>query len=106
MSAPYAGAPQTFPVAELERRFYAFAIDRLIVWGLYAATAVACWYFLGSNGFWTGAGIVVGVAVLMTLIFSAVLGMTGSSPGKSLVGLRVVHHGTGTPIGFGRALLR
>ncbi|WP_248583228.1 RDD family protein [Nocardioides sp. InS609-2] len=106
MSVPFTGTPPTYPVAELERRFYAFAIDRLIVWGLYAATAVACWYFLGSSGFWAGAGIVVGVAVLMTLVFSAVLGMTGSSPGKSLVGLRVVHHGTGTPIGFGRALLR
>ncbi|WP_426246111.1 RDD family protein [Nocardioides sp. LHG3406-4] len=99
-------SPPTFPVAELERRFYAFAIDRLVVWGLYVATAVACWYFLGGERIWTGVGIVVGVAVLMTLAFSAVLGITGSSLGKSLVGLRVVHHGTGTPIGFGRALLR
>ncbi len=106
MSAPLTGTPPTYPVAELDRRFYAFAVDRLIVWGVYAATAVACWYFLGGSGFWASASIVVGVAVLMTLVLSAVLGKTGSSPGKSLVGLRVVHHGTGTPIGFARALLR
>ena len=34
------------------------------------------------------------------------LGLTGTSPGKAVTGLRVVHHGTGTPIGVGPALLR
>ncbi len=38
--------------------------------------------------------------------FAVLLGVAGVSPGKSLAGLRVVHHETGTPIGVGRALLR
>ena len=32
--------------------------------------------------------------------------VSGTSLGKRAVGLRVVHHGTGTPIGVGAALLR
>ena len=107
MSQPSLGAgPPTFPVAGLERRFHAFVVDRLIVWGLYAACAVVVWHLLADSGFWVGAGVVLGVVVLVTLVSSAFLGLAGSSPGKSLAGLRVVHHDTGTPIGFGRALLR
>ena len=38
MTQQQADAPATtYPVAELERRFYAFAIDRLVTWGLYVA---------------------------------------------------------------------
>jgi len=39
-------------------------------------------------------------------VLSVVVGLTGMSPGKAVTGLRVVHHGTGTPIGVGPALLR
>ena len=37
---------------------------------------------------------------------AVLLGVAGVSPGKSLAGLRVVHHETGAPIGVGPALLR
>jgi len=38
--------------------------------------------------------------------FAVALGVVGTTPGKAAVGVRAVHVGTGTPIGFGRALLR
>jgi uncharacterized RDD family membrane protein YckC len=95
----------TYPVAELERRFSAFAIDRLLSWGLLAAVGAASWVLLGEDP-WVVAGVVAGTAVLLWLVLSVVLGTTGSSPGKAVTGLRVVHHGTGTPVGVGRALLR
>ena len=97
--------PTTYPVAELERRFSAFAIDRLLGWGLLAGAGGATWA-LSDEDLRTTAGVVAGTAVLLWLVLAVVLGTTGSSPGKSLTGLRVVHHGTGTPIGVGRALLR
>ena len=55
---------------------------------------------------WTVVGAVAGATVLLWLVLSVVLGLTGMSPGKAVTGLRVVHHGTGTPIGVGPALLR
>jgi uncharacterized RDD family membrane protein YckC len=95
----------SYPIAQLERRFTAFAVDRLLAWSLLAVigvvTAVAV-----SDDVWTVVGSVAGGAVLLWLAFSVALGVTGSSPGKAMTGLRVVHHGTGTPIGVGRALLR
>ena len=39
-------------------------------------------------------------------MFAVVLGLTGTSPGKALLGLRVVHEAAGTPIGVRDALLR
>jgi hypothetical protein len=39
-------------------------------------------------------------------LFAVALGSSGVTPGKALLGLRAVHHVTGTPIGVGRALLR
>ena len=44
--------------------------------------------------------------VLGWLVLAVMTGVSGSTPGKSAVGLRVVHHGTGTPIGVGPALVR
>lgn len=95
----------TYPIAELERRFYAFAMDRLITWGLYVLAGVVSWLVLGDRP-WTLVGIVAGVMVLGWLALAVMTGVSGSTPGKSAVGLRVVHHGTGTPIGVGPALLR
>ncbi len=31
----------TYPPAELDRRFYAFTVDRLVAWGVYAAASYA-----------------------------------------------------------------
>ena len=50
MTQQQADAPATtYPVAELERRFYAFAIDRLVTWGLYVAVGVLAWLLLGNE---------------------------------------------------------
>ncbi len=95
----------TYPIAQLERRFTAFAIDRLLAWSLLAATGVLT-VVLVSDEVGTVVGVVGGAMVLLWLVFAIALGVSGSSPGKAMCGLRVVHHGAGTPIGVGPALLR
>jgi uncharacterized RDD family membrane protein YckC len=95
----------TYPVAQLERRFAAFAIDRLLAWTVVAGVGVAT-ALLVSDDVWTVVGAVAGATVLLWLVLAVVAGLTGMSPGKAVTGLRVVHHGTGTPIGVGPALLR
>ncbi len=105
---PPAQLPATsFPVAGLDRRFYAFLMDRMIAWGVLAA---ACWaayeLFWRDDRTWPGVALVAGVIVLVWVVFAVALGASGATPGKAAVGLRAVHLGTGTPIGVGRALLR
>lgn len=97
--------PLTYPVAQLERRFVAFVVDRLLAWGLLTAVGVGT-AVLVSDDVRAVVGAVAGAMVLVWLVLAIVLGVTGSSPGKAMTGLRVVHHGTGTPIGVGPALLR
>jgi uncharacterized RDD family membrane protein YckC len=97
--------PLTYPIAQLERRFVAFAVDRLLAWGVLAAVGVGT-AVLVSDDVWTVVGAVAGAMVLVWLVLAIVLGVSGTSPGKAMTGLRVVHHGTGTPIGVGPALLR
>lgn len=106
MTEPGPAPPRTFPVADLERRFYAFVLDRALIWGAYAVAAVVGWSVWGRDGLWTTAAIVVGLALLATLLTGVVVGTTGSTPGKSAAGLRVVHQGSGTPIGAGAGILR
>jgi uncharacterized RDD family membrane protein YckC len=105
MSAPQDAT--TYPPAELDRRFYAFTIDRLIAWSVYAAACYASYVHLIEPGR-LGAGIaaITGTVLLVGLVHALLLGLKGTSPGKALVGLRVVEDATGTPIGLGRALLR
>ena len=95
------------PAADLDRRFYAFVLDRLIAWSIVAAVAWAAYTFLISSG-GVGAGILVisGALLLVGLVFAVVLGKVGTSPGKAALGLRVVHLGTGTPIGVLPAIQR
>ncbi len=95
----------TYPIAQLERRFTAFAVDRLLGWSLLAAVGFVTAMFV-SDAPWVVAGAVAGATVLLWLVFAIVLGVSGTSPGKALSGLRVVHHGDGTPIGVGPSLLR
>ena len=95
------------PVADLDRRFYAFAIDRAIAWGIDAAAAVVLFQLLIEPGhLWAGVAAIAGVVVLVGVVFSVVLGLTGSSPGMGVAALRVVREGSGTPIGVRDALLR
>ena len=49
--------PLTYPIAQLERRFTAFAIDRLLAWSLLAATGVLT-VVLVSDEVWTVVGVV------------------------------------------------
>lgn len=97
----------TFPAAELDRRFYAFTLDRLIAWTLDGVAAVAAYQLLIEPGHvWAGIAVVVAVVLLVGLGFALLTGLRGSSPGKSALGLRVVHDETGTPVGVRAALLR
>ena len=97
----------TFPPAGLERRFYAFTLDRLIAWTLEAVVVVAAAHFLVGPGHpWVVVGLVVAAVVVVGLGFGLLLGLRGTSPGKAALGLRVVRPGTGLPIGAGPALLR
>lgn len=100
-------AATAFPAAELDRRFYAFTLDRLIAWATYAAAAFIAYHFLMEPGHvWGGIGLIVGVVVLVGVGFAILLGQLGMSPGKAVVGLRVVHATTGAPIGVPPAMLR
>lgn len=101
------GHVSAFPPAGLDRRFYAFAIDRLIAWPILALGGYLGyrWYF-SEDQLWPGVGLVVGVALLVGLGSSLALGLAGTSPGKAAMGLRAVRAEGGTPIGVGRALLR
>jgi len=101
------GTRQSYPAAELDRRFYAFAIDRLLAWGVYAGAGFAAYTLLIEPGdTWAGIGVIVAVVLLVALAFAALLGVAGVSPGKALVGLRVVRHDDGRPIGVPAAVLR
>jgi uncharacterized RDD family membrane protein YckC len=86
----------TRPVAELERRFHAFVLDRLLAWSVVGLLAWATYHFL----------VVVGGLLLVELGLAVVAGLAGTSPGKGLFGLQVVHAATGAPIGVGAAVLR
>ena len=98
-------APRSAPVASLERRFYAFALDRAIAWSL-AGLAGVGWWFLRADEVLPVVLVTVGALLLVGLAFAIVLGVRGTSPGLAAFGLRVVSPETGTPIGVGRALLR
>lgn len=105
LALPAAGT--TFPAAELDRRFYAFVIDRLIAWSVYAAAGYAAWrFFIDPGDLWIGVGVIAAAVLLVSLGFCIALGAKGTSPGKAAMGLRAVHHGTGTPIGVGSAIVR
>ncbi len=108
MSAPAApGHVSAYPPAGLDRRFHAFAIDRLIAWSLFALAGYLGYRLFFSEGrVWPGVGLVTGVVLLVGLGFALALGLAGTSPGKAAMGLRVVQAEGGTPIGVGRALLR
>lgn len=95
----------TYPIAQLERRFTAFAIDRLLTWSLLTGVGVITALFVSDDA-WTVVAVVAGTLVLLWVVLAIVLGLSGNSPGKAMAGLRVVHHGDGTPIGVGPSLLR
>lgn len=97
--------PTTYPIASLERRFYAFALDRLLAAAVVGAAGGIAW-LVTEGALWPTAAVAAGTAVMLWLLLAVAVGITGASPGKRAAGLRVVHHGSGTPVGTGRALLR
>lgn len=100
-------APATVRVAEPERRFRAFVVDRALAWTVFAVAVLAAWWWFFRNGaVLAGIGLVGGVVLVVSLAFALVLGLRGSSPGRALFGLRVVDARTGGPIGVPRALGR
>lgn len=94
-----------FPAADLERRFTAFAVDRLLGWGVAAGVAAAVWQ-LGGTSVPVALLVFAGVAVLLGIVTAVLLGTTGLTPAKAMLGLRVVRQSDGAPIGVGPALIR
>ncbi|HEU4810827.1 MAG TPA: RDD family protein [Nocardioides sp.] len=99
--------PASFPAAELDRRFYAFSLDRLVAWSVDAVVAWVIYRLLIAQGHaWAGGVLIAATVLLVGLAFAVLTGLRGTSPGRAAFGLRVVHHGTGTPIGVGPAVVR
>ncbi len=108
MSTPrHAGAGITFPAADLDRRFYAFVLDRLLAWGLFAGVGYLAWtQLIADDRAAAGAAVIVGTVLVVSLAFAVALGIAGVSPGKAALGLRVVAAADGRPIGVPLALVR
>lgn len=104
---PVAAAPPGLRIADVDRRFYAFAMDRLIAWGIDLAVALVVWHYLLDRGHvLLGVLAIVATVLLVGTVFAVMLGITASTPGTSFLGLRVVRATTGEPLGVGPALLR
>lgn len=96
-----------YPSADLDRRTYAFLIDRLVGWAVIGAAAAGAYVLFWRDGaVWPGVGLVAGAAVLVWLLFAIAEGATGRTPGKALTGVRTVAPATGGSPGVGRSLLR
>jgi uncharacterized RDD family membrane protein YckC len=94
-------------VAGPDRRFYAFVIDRLIAWGIFGVEAYAAYVALVEPGhLWTGVAAIAGTVVLVGLITSMLVGTYGLTPGKAMLGLRVLSAEDARPIGVPMAMLR
>ncbi|WGX95661.1 RDD family protein [Nocardioides sp. L-11A] len=103
---PPVGAGASSPPAEMERRFTAAVIDRVLGWAVAAAAAFAVWRLVDPDSAWLLVLTFVGGAVLVGLVLAVLVGATGRTPGKAATGLRVVRRTTGEPIGVGAGLLR
>ena len=109
-------AAQAPPTAELstehlvagpDRRFYAFVLDRLLGWGLYAAAVYASYTLLIEPGrLWAGVAAIAGAVLLVGLVTSLLVGIYGLTPGKASLGLRVLSAEDARPTGLPRAMLR
>ncbi len=97
----------TRPVADLDRRFYAFALDRLVAWGVGLMVAAAVYPLLIADGrVATGVLVIIGSVILVDAVLAVLLGLRGTSAGMAAVGIRVLRDDDGGAIGVGRALLR
>lgn len=93
--------------APADRRFHAFVVDRVVGWGAVAAAGAAAWWWgFREDRTALGIGLIVVMVLLVSLATALATGLRGVTPGKALLGLRVVDAATGGPIGVPRALLR
>jgi uncharacterized RDD family membrane protein YckC len=93
--------------AGADRRFYAFVVDRLLAWGICGGEAYAAYTLLIEPGrLWTGVAAIAGTVLMVGLISSMLVGLFGLTPGKALVGIRVLSFEDARPIGLLRAVLR
>ncbi|MFD7073175.1 RDD family protein [Nocardioides sp. NPDC059952] len=97
-------------IAEPDRRFYAFAIDRVIAWAIFAAAGFTAWLiFFRNDSLLPGVGLIAGVVLAVWLVGTVLTGSGGKTPGKMALGLRVVSDDSGAagrPIGVGKAFVR
>jgi len=94
-------------IADPDRRFYAWVIDRLISLVVYAVAAAVAYVALIRPGHaLLGVVVVVVVALVVWFVGALMTGLAGVTPGKSMCGLKVVNAATGQPVGLGAALLR
>lgn len=103
MTSTVSGSTVSAVPAGLDRRFYAEVVDRLLAWVVYGAAA---WAGIAAHLGWAGVGIVAGLVVVVWLVATLLTGLAGATPGKAMLGLKVVDQATGGPIGIGRAGLR
>jgi uncharacterized RDD family membrane protein YckC len=83
MSAAVSERVTSYPPAGLDRRFYAYAVDRLAAWPLVAAGVYAAYrLFLSGGDVLPGVALIVGVLAVVGVVFAVVLGTMGSSPGR------------------------
>jgi uncharacterized RDD family membrane protein YckC len=94
-------------VAGPDRRFYAFVIDLVVGWGICLGEAYAAYVALIDPGR-VSAGVVAiaGTVLLVWLILSMLVGLYGLTPGKAMLGLRVLSVETARPVGIPTAMLR
>jgi uncharacterized RDD family membrane protein YckC len=93
--------------AGADRRFYAFVIDCLFAWGICGGEAYAAYTTLIEPGrLRTGVAAIAGTVLLVWLLASMLVGLFGLTPGKALVGIRVLSFEDARPIGVPRAMLR
>ncbi len=93
--------------AGADRRFYAFVVDRLFAWGVIGGEAYAAYTLLIEPGrLWTGVAAIAGTVLMVGLLGSMMVGIFGVTPGKALVGIRVLSFEHARPIGLLRGMLR
>src|SRR4051794_25465993 len=94
-------------IADVDRRFYAFAIDRLIAWSIDLAVAVVVSrMLLARDHVLLGVLVIAATVLTVGLVLALLQGATGRTPGKSVAGLRLVDTAAERPIGARRAVLR
>ena len=84
----------------LSRRFFAYLVDVMIVFGIVALLAIAI-FFIGIVTFTLGWGLyALLVPPLIAIVYNAVTigGPAQSTVGMRMMGLRVVDAGTGGPV--------